>query len=983
MPNVLPELLSQLKEDSIKYILFRDKELYVPEPLEFIQNESKGSIIRVLLPKKIREVNILNLRIRIDYIDPRGRFGTIISNQYPSYKTFYTDPETKEYKKISNNTKIKYEDGKLITTDENQYQIIDNYTYLDKETNIYYYIKVDTEPLNEKEGLYSNTSLPLYNSNIVNGNYEDSANVSADYESAYADCSYTKLLAYNNFEIKSEEYVEGNNTIQYYYFDWIISDNITTFPGILTFSISLSDSDVNSLYWKSDKATLLIKENLSNSYNLHAELEENYLVQGREIIPVGNYKNILIKGDTNSNKIFYKINRYFQGQDLLNRRKININGTSYPVYRQREYLSSNVYYIKQDNSIKLLSTQYQINSIILEDLNGNQYNLDNNKIIIQSENEELILSDFKCSSIFTSNNTKEYKITYMLNGKEETQNSITEAWSINNIEYIPHVNITANGFQIDTRTNDIPIYTEKDLIPMFNRNIRFNYSTPDGYGSYTNGEIEYINEEENYFIFSWTPNYEVTRTAGEVNYSIEFFINSLNNIIDANGNTIQEKSYSWSTKNSTITVEENLATTVSADYIPSWVRYIENYFSEDFNNYKLTTIQPQIQAIEDLLTEKVFTNFQQISVKAINDEFIIGEPFNVSYNKNTIKDVLHLEKTSSIDYLYYGAQIIGTENKFAYIYYNEFNQILTLYFDQTQETPIVPNLEEKTNIILSAFYDDPISKKITNNQLIEYLNKNEIGEITEGTIETAISNFLSRVKEYFGLDNINNEESLSSQFKDKLNNLINYIQNTFVTTENIIYYTYGAASPITISYTNTTITLDGIEYSIKYNFIESKAILTNNTTTLEIKIFDTIDAATSIENLNLDNRYTIYIQSVKDDFDNTKNELITKVDNSLIDLDNKMNIAATTAVNTNMSKIVNNVLENGDLEYFKGKEDSKAYSDLYTNIITRLNPALDNMLNDRYNELSNTIEKYNNMIKQAPSIEYIDGTLIITKAITE
>lgn len=638
MAKNLANLLSQLQEDETKYYLLKGRKLVTEDNFTILQNDNNSTQIDIIMPVTIGRKKLDDtLNYYIDYIDGAGKPGVVsnktelkkiynVSNNYEEVNDFVFDEATG---KITINTKSVY----LSEIENNQF-VLDNNMYI-IETNNQYSIDGRT-----------------YVSKVINENYEDSAEVSVDYPSKYADSIYFIKSSKNlTTAITASNISSDNDLINYAHMTWTLDTQVTNAAGEVNFSIRIEDN--NGFKWQSEYSTFEVKTNLKENFYLKKEIEENFVIQNRTIKPVGNFKNVLVKGDTNSNKLFYKMNRYYQGQDMLAPKTYD----NYNVYKTDKSI---FYYKNTTKQDCILAKTYTINEILLYD-NSNVWKYDslNNKLIVQDKEYTNL------SLVYTTNKagTDIYyllKYTYANKKYVVKLDSLTTSiyfgtdtdYSLFNItiralatNFLTNINQTVISTQkpyvdageaafITQISDKINLYSKRYDIPVYNRLIRFTFMSPNkDYGDWNNGEIEYVNSQEDYFIFSWTPDARATRSEGELSYYIEFFINGTYEEILENGEliTAQNKAYSWSTLPTTITIENNQAATAKVDYIPHWVSYIENDLQDDMDSFMHGELQSQYETLEENILHTLLGDYSYITATEANNGYY-AELNNISYD---------------------------------------------------------------------------------------------------------------------------------------------------------------------------------------------------------------------------------------------------------------------------------------------------------------------------------------------------------------
>lgn len=612
---VLSNLLSQLENDDVKYYLVKGKELITEDKISVLQNDNDSYKIGFIMPKKVGGFDIdSSWNFYIDYLDGKEKPG-YVANELEFYQVIRDDNIKGASLDWSTPGTIK------ATFDGRQVSIpiadIKGNTY-HTETNDYY---VETNVKYSTDGRN-------YVSNVHRENFEDSAEVSPDYPSAYANAIYFTKFSKNLTVSAKRDVTEDRDMVEYIYLEWVLDSKVTKEPGKVVFSIRMENSA--GYKWQSLTGEFTVKPNLKEFYYLQNEVEENYVIQNRKIVPVGNFENILVKGDTNSNKLFYKMNRYFQGQDMLAKKTFTTQGSTYDVFKINNLSGDAPFVIKPDASVekyKGLDTNYIIEDAIFTDIESNAFQMtDDRKLKIMYNKNLYTFENLSITKFYdVTSSTYKFRLTWdapaTLFKNEIVLLNLTDSFNIlssssNQFLLTPIFQLIGTGFEINNQVEFNNSGNQYIIVPVFNRLIRFVFSDSEGeYADFDDGEIEYINDEENYFIFSWTPDNRATRAEGELNYTIEFYINATELQTDINGNAaaVQTKSYSWSTLPSTIRIEDNVAATGNIEFIPNWVAYIENNISKDLDSYIVTEIQTQYNAIVDVLMNRFLATYSQIN----------------------------------------------------------------------------------------------------------------------------------------------------------------------------------------------------------------------------------------------------------------------------------------------------------------------------------------------------------------------------------
>lgn len=714
MANILPELLSQLVEEDVKYYLLKGRELIQHEDnYTVLQNDKNSSKIRIIMPEKINGYTLnADYDYYIDFLDGKGKPGVVANETtITTVKKVvgYDENGTPQYKEISKFDEVSNQNGYIINN--NVLTIGDKSATLERENlltgtatidNIEYIVTYNIE--------YIPTEVNrTYNSNEIIQDYESSAKISADYPHEYARNLYFKKVSKNLTTISSAQQDINTNgdLVKYIYLEWTLDQEITAHKGEIVFSIRIENKDTDFL-WQSSTGSFKVIENLNETYYLRNEIEENFVIQNRTIKPVGNIEAALVKGDTNSNKLYYKINRYYQGQDLLEERN-DVFKTEDDAFIINSYYANILYKITKGvlYSANDSSEQYMIN------ISGNNgvVNINDNEYIFSLKKEfNINTSKYEQKLIYNEENQitlENFQGTVMLDEKEYT------------------ISLSATAIDFEQTENKY----EGKILPVYNRLIRFVFLSPNkDYGDWNNAEIEYVDDE--YFIFSWTPDYRATRSEGEVSYYIEFFINGLNALVQNESGVVSEietKTYSWSTLPSTIKVESNAAATPSVDYLPHWVGYIENQLATDVDLFIHGELQSQYDNFQNTILNKIFENYNKIEAAYDRDKnhYTFSDSFGSNTPINYTLSIVNTEDEKSYILTYNNLTITGilnnvanniwsalcniTENninKTYYFSYNvDFDQILILspitQEDTNDTRPLVPVFWENLEKILS------------------------------------------------------------------------------------------------------------------------------------------------------------------------------------------------------------------------------------------------------------------------------------------
>lgn len=902
MSDKLAKLLLQLQEDETTYFVLKGRELYTEDNLEVLSNDKNSTKISIIMPETINGQSLdTNLKFYIDFLDGNNKPG-VISSQNEIVKVTSENPETDSTEIIEYKiTEGSSGDYKTYTISKNEEDITTITLYNDDTIKTSNGIVISQNEINIDGTTYYlqyNTRVSgyrSYTSKVKNENYEDSAEVSDDFPSAYADSTYYLRQSKNIVVagIHSDTNVE-DNLISYSLLEWTLDPSVTEAVGEVTFSIRIEDP-TKDWKWQSETAHFTVKSNLQEIYGLRKEIEENFVIQNREIVPVGDFKAVLVKGDTNSNKLFYKMNRYFQGQDMLARKTwtADLSQTEkdikFNLYKTRDKKKDIIYYLKRDNGdFYIANFKYIINTLTLTD-NQNAYIFNNGVIkdcitlnLGTKEDNITFKIDLTNISLYKKYNANknyyEYEITaipifknnnqyvdiknkpiyqdikdskwYYVDSKELVPTDSLPTIAFDNIKQLNNVltyslpyyeynngNFTTkseykgsfNGIWQVT-ASDYDIYSDDQgaikldtapigIVPIFNRLIRFVFLSPNkDYGDWNNAEIEYINEAENYFIFSWTPNARATRTEGELSYTIEFFINAFEEVLDENQNRVinQTKAYSWSTLPSTIKVENNSAATASVNYIPNWVAFVENELAPKIDEFIHNDLESRYDTFENEMKARVFegyttyksnqlisnniTNGYYIEVNGeryeltVTVDIVNNNPISITFTNSQISTIGEKSRTFTLipvqnsDILYQSVNCILPSFKDDltnyFLIYNSFTkQTLVFSINDSENTPFFPYLETRLEELITStkqkIYDNEEDfTTLASNYNIKIDNSTTIESIFNIILSQIIDKIFYNGKE--DLDNLGTgEESLLGQFITKANSLTNDLQNYY------------------------------------------------------------------------------------------------------------------------------------------------------------------------------------------------------------
>lgn len=903
MSDKLAKLLLQLQEDETTYYVLKGRELYTEDNLEVLSNDKNSAKISIIMPETINGQSLdTNLKFYIDFLDGNNKPG-VISSQNEIVKVTSENPETDSTEIIEYKiTEGSSGDYKTYTISKNEEDITTITLYNNDTIKVSKGTVISQNEINVDGTTYYlqyNTRMSGYRSyvsKVRNENYEDSAEISDDFPSAYADSTYYLRQSKNIVVagIHSDTNIE-DNLVNYSLLEWTLDPSVTEAVGEVTFSIRI-ENPTEDWKWQSETAHFTVKSNLQEIYGLRKEIEENFVIQNREIVPVGDFKAVLVKGDTNSNKLFYKMNRYFQGQDMLARKTWTSDlsqvekDIKFSLYKTHNKKKDIIYYLKRDNGdFYIANFKYIINTLTLTDnqnayilnngiikdcitlnlgtkedniifkvdltninlykkynankncyeyeisatpifKNNNQYVDMKNKPIYQDikdnkwyyiDNKELVPIDSLPTITFDNikqlNNILTYSLPYYeyINGnfttKSEHKGNFNGIWQVTASDYDIYSD-EQGAIKLDT----VPI----GIVPIFNRLIRFVFLSPNkDYGDWNNAEIEYINEAENYFIFSWTPNARATRTEGELSYTIEFFINAFEEVLDENQNRVinQTKAYSWSTLPSIIKVENNSAATASVNYIPNWVAFVENELAPKVDEFIHNDLESRYDTFESEMKARVFEGYttyksnQLISNNIINGYYIEvdGEryelnvivditnnnPVSITFTNDNINIIGEKSRTfilipvQNSDILYQSINCILPSSKnnltnYFLIYNNFTKQTLVFSVNDSENTPFFPYLETRLEELITS-----TKQRIYNNAedftvLADNYGIKSDDSIT--TIENIFNTMLSQIINkifYNGKKDLDilgtGEKSLLGQVITKANSLTNDLQNYY------------------------------------------------------------------------------------------------------------------------------------------------------------------------------------------------------------
>ena len=667
MANI-SDLIDQLVPDKGKLYLFKNRDLIAQDNFTVLQNDNGSTKIEIVMPITIggktiggAEEPFESYNFYIDYIDGAGKPG-VVENTTEITALYKQEAGEDTYTEVVNlptvvgdHFTLEEEDIYFSDIENNQFSI--GTTKYIVETNVQYV-----------------TDEKNYNSRIKNENFEDSAEISKDYGNPYSDALYIIKSSANLSTGMPDDELQ-----QYILSTWTLDKQVTNAIGEVTFSIRI-EKPADHFIYQSNSATFKVTPNLKETYYLKKEIEENYVIQNRTIKPVGNFENILVKGDTNSNKIFYKMNRYYQGQDILAPKKYE---------GEDVYKNQNGVFFKTNNddpAAATLGITYTINDLQIYttgvvgsyDELTNSFTIGENTYHIQhlaKEPQDSTIKTYKYFLYYTINSSTTViaKRLDSLDTTIELEDGVT--YSIN-IAALGSA-YESSGYDGITTPHTYPTKGSGDeLVPVYNRLIRFVFMSPNkDYGDWNNGEIEYIDPEGKYFIFSWTPDYRVTRSEGDVSYYIEFFINgSYEDVIDnTDVVTVRTKSYSWSTLPTTIRVESNVAATASVNYIPHWVSYLENGLQDDLNAFLHSDLQSQYNDFAQYLTYAMLGDYSSYqSEKETEGTFV--EIDNVTYKVIYTEDAANnqIEVTISNEEELYSTTFTLEELSAENIYGNAF-----------------------------------------------------------------------------------------------------------------------------------------------------------------------------------------------------------------------------------------------------------------------------------------------------------------------
>lgn len=641
----LSTLLSRLQRDEMKYYVLQGRDLYTEDNFSILQNDNNSTKIKILLPIELGGFTIdSTYNFYVDYIDGAGKPGVV--NNKTALKKVYKKQTDGSYTAVPDNQILiigsgsgaaRDTDGNIVYLEEPEDSsteiTIGNLRDLENQN----YIVQDGQFVLEPNTQYSIDGRN-YTSLVKHENFEDSAEISLDFNNPYSDTLYFIKTSPNLTVASSNQ--EGvtaeGQPVQYLAFTWTLDKQVTNAAGQVTFSIRIEKPNSN-YSWQSNTVQFPIVSNLKETYYLKKEIEENFVIQNRTIKPVGNFENVLVKGDTNSNKLFYKMNRYFQGQDILAPKTYtDLNNKIFNVQKNQ----NGVFGYQDENTVYGLPIKYAISNIDIYRNGANgSYDVVNNSFTIDGVTYQIKKVVKEPVPQLDLVGIYQYKLYYQ-NGKSLTTyaanlTGLSSTVELNNgmekITYVINIDGVANEFDTPSWLFSYSDATPTDpniWAPVFNRLIRFIFMSPNkDYGDWNNGEIEYINTDEDYFIFSWTPDARATRSEGELSYYIEFFINgNYEEILEDTGiSVVRTKAYSWSTLPTTIRVESNEAATATVNYIPHWVSYIENDLQDDMDSFLNNDLQSQYNSFEEYLTYSMLGDYYSTTLTAENGQPIIGE----------------------------------------------------------------------------------------------------------------------------------------------------------------------------------------------------------------------------------------------------------------------------------------------------------------------------------------------------------------------
>ena len=815
MANLLPNLLSQLENDEIEYFLVKGKELIFNKELSFLQNDNNSHELGFILPTTLAGKELdETYDVYIDYLDGKEKPGCVANHL--TYEKIYDDQGN-----MGTVEKYDPKTATQITTEINEATVnipissINNDGIAIKDNKTYY---IETNVRYSDDGEH-------FISNVKRENFEDSAEVSKDYPSGYANHLYfTKVSKYLQTSKESGETTDGGS-VNYFCIKWTLDNQVTKEPGQVTFSLRI-EKESEDFKWQSTTANFRIIRNLKEYYYLQNEVEENYVIQNRKITPVGNFENILVKGDANSNKLFYKMNRYFQGQDMLAEKNIKIKNKNnilkeFSVKKILDLDGDIPFVVEDEGKYYTLNTKYIVNSAVFVGPGNKVFEMDSSGQITitipnaQGKEEKYTFSNLSVKKIY--NKTKygyEYQISWTAPSGYSTKfhtifsvSSLDTPLNILNsgdFTITPILNLTGTNFELNISQTFEKTISNR-VVPMFNRLIRFVFADENGeYGDFNDGEIEYINENDNYFIFSWTPDSRATRAEGELNYCIEFYINSIENLLNIDGSitTVNNRTYSWSTLPSTITIENNFANTANLDYIPSWTSYIENDIMGVLNQYIATNIQSQYNSIVDTLMNRFLAEYSTYenqdklasvtretekiyyigSITLKNEKYTLEISTSQSEGIVSPDTVILYESTHSESVQSFGpselAIIPNATNKFHtniivkgiyyYVIYNFSTQQIVFYsLEEDNGQPLVPFiknvLEDELQNIKNAIF--------TNGQNFSELTIDQDGTEQHQSIERIIKDLITSISTYFFASGLPEDNSVEAQLQTKFSEL--------------------------------------------------------------------------------------------------------------------------------------------------------------------------------------------------------------------
>ena len=979
----ISHLVEMLEEEKQYYYVLRGRELYTEDNIEIIQNDMEGTLINILVPSRFENFDLTDpsTKIYIDYIDGKGRPG-VVSNQIlieGIYDKDFNpvdpgiDPGTEHPASFGKEWLDFSVDNKIVLTET---KTLGQCT-LEPGT---YYIESNIKP---------DLITKNYQSNVVHENLDEYIKISKDFGDKYNEVIYY-IKTNQNLQLKTLEI--GDNT--YNYIEWKIDQNITNAKGTVSFSLRL-EKNVESVSYKiqSKISNFNIIENLKEEFFLKKEIEENYVIQGREIKPIGNFKNILVKGDTNSNKIFYKMNRYFQGQDMLLKKQFDDKD----VY----VFDNGVFGAKNNNEYYALNVIYEINDLSI--YNINQIGSYNNGVIQIGDNTYSI-NEFR-KEYWRGDNT--YRFCLSLSGQSPIyMNSLNDKIILDGNEYNIIIDGYGIGFDYSFRSDGQHQTITGNMVPVYNRTIRAVFLSPDGtYGDWNDCELEYINEDEEYFIFSWTPDYRATRAAGELSYYIEFYITDIVQETDESGNIIKTKAYSWSTLPSTITIEDNRVGTASREYIPHWVSYIENQYQNDFDIFMNNEIRSDYEELVD------YFSYALLGTENIGQEADYSNN-SLSVTLNDIQYTITFSE-STVDGEFVGYDIdlfaaLADGNLTIYTYKgntqltasnsNLYTGILNIEKSkeastekETISTYFViynPTITNENGVGRLTFYNMILNDNI-NTPFISVLNDTlqsfqDQFEASQNARQTDYDTLRSTILTSFGLDSTGSISETDEGLAQDINNTLTQ-EIALLTAE------YSASAPIIPKLNQETTTAVSIDYNNRQIVINDTNYpfyisFENNIPYINVKIGDIVQTAQLYTLETPSNPQTILINNVAYWF------YLKTIDNLLLESlstyeDSVNNTLYGDGTETNPG-IVREAIDDAAAEIIVKEEDSinnieAEATDFKNEIIETLVDFTENY-NSFINDLNSTYEIYSEQIAEQStgySINIDDtGTILIIQS---